>query len=239
MKNKHTYLKSYAICICLLFFSSCKTPTASKNKFNIVGKMKDVMWKGKLSASISLDTISNKDGLYGLGPQEFLKGELLINNGITYLSEVTSDSTLIVTQTTKGAAPFFVYSNVTQWETSILPKNIKTLKELEAYITNTTKEITTPFAFKVIGTVKEATIHVQNLPEGNTVSSPKEAHIGQVNYKVDDTDCTIIGVYSENHKGIFTHHDANSHMHLITNDKLKMGHLDSVTIDKMTLYLPK
>ena len=39
------------------------------------------MWKGELSGTINLDTISNKKGLYGLGPESYLTGELLINNG--------------------------------------------------------------------------------------------------------------------------------------------------------------
>lgn len=34
----------------------------------LAGAMKNVMWKGELQGVIDLDTISNRDGLYGLGP---------------------------------------------------------------------------------------------------------------------------------------------------------------------------
>jgi acetolactate decarboxylase len=49
-----------------------------------------------------------------------------------------------------------------------------------------------------------------------------------------------IGFFSTEHKAIFTHHDTFLHMHLITTDRQKMGHLDEVFLKKGTikLYLP-
>jgi acetolactate decarboxylase len=43
----------------------------------VAGAMKNVMWKGQLFGTIDLDTIFNKQHLYGLGPVEYLTGELL------------------------------------------------------------------------------------------------------------------------------------------------------------------
>ena len=40
--------------------------TATYSDIKIVGAMKNVMWKGELGSSIDLDTISDKNGLYGL-----------------------------------------------------------------------------------------------------------------------------------------------------------------------------
>ena len=87
----------------------------TNSDINIVGAMKNVMWKGELSGSINLDTISNKKGLYGLGPKSYLTGELLINDGQSYVSRVTSDSTMAVQKTFSVSAPFFVYTNATKW----------------------------------------------------------------------------------------------------------------------------
>jgi hypothetical protein len=70
--------------------------TATYSDIKIVGAMKNVMWKGELGSSIDLDTISDKNGLYGLGPVSYLTGELLVNNGKSYVSKVTSDSTMTV-----------------------------------------------------------------------------------------------------------------------------------------------
>ena len=221
---------------------------------NIVGAMKNVMWKGELGGSIRLDTISNKKGLYGLGPERYLTGELLINNGQSYVSKVTSDSTMtvesdvtfetsdstvIVEKTFDVSAPFLVYANVTEWNEIELASNIKSIKDIEKLVDEKTTEFKRPFAFKLTGKISKAIIHIQNLPQGTKVSSPKEAHQGQTNYKLKDEEATIIGFFSTEHKGVFTHHDSNIHLHLITKDESKMGHLDELEIENMKLYLPK
>lgn len=214
-----------------------KTETYSDIK--IVGAMKNVMWKGELGSNIELDTISDKNGLYGLGPISFLTGELLINNGKSYVSKVTSDSTMTVEKTFDTSAPFLVYGNVTEWNEIELPSDLKTIQDLEKFVDNKTIDFKRPFAFKLIGEVSSAIIHIQNLPKGTKVSSPKEAHQGQTNYNIENEDAEIIGFFSTEHKGVFTHHDSFLHMHLITQDESKMGHLDKLEIGEMKLYLPK
>lgn len=213
--------------------------TTTYSDIKIAGAMKDVMWKGELDGRIYLDTISNKNGLYGLGPESFLTGELLINNGKSYVSKVTSDSTMIVEKRFDLLAPFFVYANVTDWNEIELPPQIKTIQDVEQFIDQKTTTYKRPFTFKLIGQVSSALIHIQNLPKGTKVSSPKEAHQGQINYKIKNEDAEIIGFFSTEHKGVFTHHDSFVHMHLITKDESKMGHLDALEIKKMKLYLPK
>lgn len=226
---------------------SCNSTQKEKNTreseiypdLKILGAMKNVMWKGELGSSIDLDTISDKNGLYGLGPVSFLTGELLINNGKSYVSKVTSDSTMSVEKTFNVSAPFFVYGKVTEWSEIDLPYDVKTIQNLEKFIDDKTTEFKRPFAFKVIGQVSGAIIHTQNLPEGIKVSSPDEAHQGQKNYIIKNEDVELIGFFSTEHKGIFTHHDSFLHMHLITKDESKMGHLDELEIGEMKLYLPK
>lgn len=205
----------------------------------VVGAMKNVMWKGALGGSINLDTITNKTGLYGLGPESYLTGELLINDGNCYVSKVTSDSTMTVEKTFNVSAPFLVYANVTTWEEIEIGSDIKTIRDLEELIDKMTSEFKRPFAFKLSGEITKAAIHIQNLPKGIKVSSPEEAHQGQTSYELKDEEVTIVGFFSTDHKGIFTHHDSNIHLHLITKDESKMGHVDEVEIADMKLYLPK
>ena len=94
--------------------------------------------------------------------------------------------------------------------------------------------------YKLSGAVERAMIHIVNLPKGSKVSSPDDAHKGQVNYLIKNEQADIVGFFSTEHKAIFTHHDTYLHMHLITKDRQKMGHLDEVLFEKgtMKLYLP-
>ena len=148
----------------LLLLFQCKN-AENDNSYadvNIASAMRNVMWKGELEGKINLDTISNKKGLYGLGPVSFLQGELLINNGKSYVSKVTSDSTMIVEKTFDVSAPFFVYATVDEWEQIELPSNIKIIKEVENFIDNKTRERKRPFPFKLIGSVKSAPLSTIN-----------------------------------------------------------------------------
>lgn len=239
-------LKLFILIILGLLLISCGEQAENNrpNKTNtyrevqVAGEMRRVMWEGRLGSSIDLDTISERKGLYGLGPETFLTGELLINDGRSYVSRVTSDSTMAVTQTYDVSAPFLVYGHVREWRSQPLPDSISTISELERYLDTITKTFKRPFVFKLAGEVSNALIHVQNLPEGTQVSSPQEAHQGQVNYTLTDEHVEIIGFFSTEHQGIFTHHDSFLHMHLITADHEKMGHLDEVAFSKMEVFLP-
>jgi len=230
------------LAIGMISCNSTKKETISTDTYSevkIVGAMKNVMWKGELGSSINLDTISDKNGLYGLGPVSYLTGELLINDGKGYVSKVTSDSTMTVEKKFNVSAPFFVYANVTEWNEIDLPSNIKSIQDLEKFIDEKTTEYKRPFVFKLKGQVSKANIHIQNLPKGTKVSSPEEAHQGQTNYELSNEESEIVGFFSTEHKGVFTHHDSFLHMHLITKDEGKMGHLDVLEIGNMKLYLPK
>lgn len=202
--------------------------------------MSDVMWKGQLQGNIYLDTIADKAHLYGLGPVEYLAGEILIIDGKSYQSTVVSETTMKVEETYDVKAPFLGYANIVRWTELTLPDSIQTIPQLEQYLDRITRSLPRPFIFKLSGTVEQATIHIVNLPKGAKVRSPDEAHNGQVNYQVNNQQSEIIGFFSTEHAAVFTHHDTYLHMHLITTDQQKMGHLDAVLLKKgtMKLYLP-
>jgi acetolactate decarboxylase len=229
------------LCGLILFIAGCASPTPPSNTpVKIVGAIRNVMWKGELHANIDLDTIANKRHLYGLGPLEYLGGELMIIDGKAYKSTVASDSTLQVEETFLAKAPFFGYANIEKWAEHILPDSVQTAPQLEAYLYAVSKSTTTPFLFRLKGTIETALIHVVNLPKHARVNSPAEAHKGQKNYRLKTLSVDILGFFSTKHKAIFTHHNTYLHMHLITHDKSKMGHVDDVVFKQggMKYYLP-
>ena len=206
----------------------------------VIGEMRKVMWEGKLEGVIALDTIPAKEHVYGLGPVEFLTGEILIIDGKSYVSTVASDSTMKVEEVESVKAPFFAYDHIEAWEDYAIPDSIRTIKLLESYLDGVTRELSRPFMFKISGMAKSALIHIVNLPAGSKVSSPTQAHQGQIDYELSNEQIDIVGFFSTGHKAIFTHHDSNVHLHLITEDRQKMGHLDEILFEEgsLTLYLP-
>jgi acetolactate decarboxylase len=81
---------------------------------------------------------------------------------------------------------------------------------------------------RIDGVFQDLTIHSVDLPEGNSVSSPEEAHKGLIKYHYQSLSGSIVGFFSRKHKAIFTHHDSYFHAHFISDDRSVMGHVDSV-----------
>lgn len=206
----------------------------------VVGEMRDVMWKGKLKGVIKTDTLSGKAGLYGLGPVEYLKGEILILEGVTYVSGVIDNTAMRVRTNSPVSAPFFAYANIPEWSEVNLPSPVKDLSGLEQFLDEQYSSVDIPFFFKLEGVIDSAEIHIVNLPEGHKVTNPGEAHQGQVNYPVASGHSTLLGFFSRKHKAIFTHHDTFIHIHLITADKASMGHLEKIGFraNNMKLFIP-
>ena len=208
----------------------------------VTGVMRKVMLNGDLTSTIDLDTIANKQHLFGIGPMENLRGEILVNDGTAYGSTIGPDSSIQMVKTFNLKAPFFVYANINEWKEYPLPDSVLTVPQLDLFLDRFTTNKSRPFAFKIEGPIRSAKIHVVNLPLGFNINSPGDAQIGQVDYRVSDGEqVEMIGFFSTDHRGIFTHHDTNVHIHLITNNEKIMGHLDELQMGKgqVKLYLPE
>ncbi|MFM1877731.1 MAG: hypothetical protein RLZZ241_597 [Bacteroidota bacterium] len=222
-----------------LLFNLLAFSLASAQNVFVAGRMSDVMWQGKLDGVIQTDSISQK-GMYGLGPLEGLRGEILVLDGITYVSGINKDE--LFTQRVSGAkAPFFVYGVQKDFESISLPDSIRTLRDLEQFLDTKFSGEDAPFIFLLEGTWSSIQIHSVNLPKGKSVSSPTEAHEGLQNFNFSEITGTVVGFFSRNHKAVFTHHDTYMHCHFISEDRKIMGHLDGMLNESgmVQLKIPK
>ena len=231
------------IATALLTLASC-TPNHrsgfSDGEIKTVGAMRDVMHKGELFGKISLDTIANKKHLYGIGPLAYLKGEVLIADGKSYVATVGADGVCTVKETFHVESPFFVYANVHTWNELALPDSVRTMQHLESYLDEAAHHESQPFAFTMKAVVESATFHIVNLPEGAEVHSPEDAHRNQKDFTVTNASVELVGFFSRKHQGVFTHHDSFVHIHVITADKTMMGHLEEMLLRKGSgkLFVP-
>lgn len=213
--------------------------SVAQNTVTIVGEMKNVMWKGQLNAVVDTDTLP-KGNLYAMGPVAFLRGEVLLWNDTLIVSQVGKKGEMVTTVTENIGLPFTAYANIGEWVEIAIPKSVKDITGLELFLDSLSQPTDAPYFFKIEGQAKVANIHVVNLPEGTKVTSPAEAHQGLQDYRLKNCAFKALGFYSRNHHAIFTHHDTNMHIHLITTDGKNMGHLDGIHFDgNIKLYVGK
>lgn len=215
-------------------------PPAVEVRF--VGEMRSVMRDGDLSGTIDLQRLSKRKHLYALGPVEGLKGEITIWDGKPSIAQVR-DGAIGVSESFEFKACFLVYAQVASWQEVPIPYEIKDEKQLAEFVPEAAKKlgigVKRPFPFAVKATPKKVTFHVVNKTDDGPHSREKHDAI-KVRFAVEDAAVRLVGFYSESHHGVFTHHDSNVHIHVISEDGKQSGHVDAIRLLKGgTLLLPK
>ncbi len=201
------------------------------------GSMRSTMWEGQLGGRIAMDSIA-RPGMYGIGPLEYLQGEITLVDGHCFVSRVTGDSAIVVEERSDVQAPFFVRAEAASWTPVPLAAGVVDLRTLDAFLTEWAKDRKQPFLFRLRGLVgQEVGFHVMNVPPGTSIRSPDEAHAHQVKVMDRGNEGTLIGFFSTKHHGIFVHHDANIHLHYLSWDHTRMGHVDHLRIDPRLVVL--
>ena len=232
-------IKNIIYIFSVLLFASC-TKSTNTSSIKVVGEMRDVMWKGDLKGKIATDSLNNKE-TYGLGPIEFLKGEIVVFEGQSYVSKVVDSISHKVSKVPSVSAPFFVYSSNSDLKIVKFNRKNYTLKELEEYVNLVYKDYDQPLLIRIDGIFENIKVHSVNLPEGKKVSSPDEAHQGLTQYDFKNISGSLIGFFSRHHKAVFTHHDSFFHAHFISEDREVLGHIDETDFNssKVTLKVSK
>jgi acetolactate decarboxylase len=200
------------------------------------GAMRNTMFNGQLAGLIQLDTIT-KPGTYGIGPVEYLRGELLLWDGHAYRSTAQGDGAMIVEERPDSKAPFFVHQQVNAWQEIPLPDSITDLPSLDAFLTARYASMGEPFTFKLRGTVSEVHAHIVDVSPGTVINGPDDAHRENKHFTLRDRTMDLLGFFSTRHKAVFTHHDTHIHVHGITIDRDWMGHVEAMRFMPGTVVL--
>jgi len=77
-----------------ILISATLFSAASGTQVTPVGAMREVMWGSRMEAVLDLDTLADRRHLYGLGPLDSLRGELLVVDGKVFRSTVRYSPTM-------------------------------------------------------------------------------------------------------------------------------------------------
>ncbi len=206
-------------------------PVLGYGQVQVAGEMREIMQLAKLSATIDIDSL-DRSGVYGLGVVEGLKGEIIILDGEPYVTSVVKE-VWSTEHSYKIKAAMLVYEKIESWETVLEKSAIQNLQDLEEHLQKLMgekgKSRDKPFAFIIKSNFANVEYHVIDWKKGaiHTAASHKQfAKSG----KLIDSEITILGFYSSNHQGIFTHHSSKIHLHVITDNHDLVGHVDELKL---------
>ena len=206
----------------------------------------EVSWEGTLkavhhgdvSAKVSLQEFSSKKHLYAVGPVAELDGEITVIDSNFHIArvrhgEVKTDSDLTT------SASFLVWSEVESWRSPIiLGESADDQDHLEKLIDGLATEkgidTTKPFPFMVDGTAKSVEYHILAAKASNSAASDHRSNAKTIT--LQDVPIKIIGFFSKNHGGIFTHMGSMTHLHILDNNG-HSGHVDAIALDSKAMVL--
>ena len=191
------------------------------------GAMRNTMFKGQLAGLVQLDGLASP-GTYGIGPLEYLRGELLLWDGHAYVATAVGDSAMTVEELPESRAPFFVHQHVGRWTEVELPDQVHDHATLDAYLTERFADLDVPFAFKLAGRFDDVATHLVDVPPGTSIAGPEDAHRWNKHFHHEKVGMDMLGFFSTKHQAVFTHHDSHIHVHAISEDRDAMGHVEEM-----------
>ena len=205
-----------------------------------VGAMHTTVMGGERDAKIELATLADKPQLNAVGPMTGLSGEITIINGRPSLATVGADGTVKTTTSFETGAPFLVWAEVANWQEETLPASVRSVADLEAYLTKRggEKGLTEAFPFTLTGRAENVGFHVLNADPEASYPAGMDAHKQiQVHFDSGPAEVRLVGFYSTTHQGVFIHRGSFTHIHFQTADNALSGHVESVDFGSGTLVL--
>lgn len=185
---------------------------------------------------------------YAVGAIKGGKGEITVIDSKVWLAYGRASLDKAVHAIPEGEqASLVVTAQVRDWQEITVPKKMSEselsdfiLKQAERCGLNTKKL----FPFLIEGPFQDVRWHVINglNPEftGHFRGHGGEPPFIQLKEHIEQTSGVIIGFYSANVKGVFTHPGESWHLHILIRDKERAGHVDEIVIGKgAVLKLPE
>ena len=209
------------------------------------GALREIMHMGRTQRQVDLAPLIGQSGLYGLGALEGLGGEVTLWDGQLWLATPDENGGAVAAQHDSSAAgaTLLVTSVVSGWQERAVTEPVP-FADLDAFIEREARaagvNVEEAFPFRIEGAPTRLDWHVI---DGSKIPPDAHGHEAHIRTAVRGTlagkAVRILGFYSPKHHAIFTHHDTNTHAHVISEEPAIVGHVDHVDINAgARLFLP-
>lgn len=226
-----------ASCAAALLAAACR-PTPVDVVVTHAGVLHEVMTQGATGAAAR---VAPGDDVYGLGALAGLAGEVTVVDGVVWTSRPGPDGAPVTTSGDTVDACLYVDARVPRWTRVPVAQEIRgaALDEgVRRLAADAGVDTTRPFPFLIEGRVRALAWHVIDGARVEPGAAGHDAHLAASQRGVlDDVDATIVGFHSTAHRGVFTHHDRDTHMHVVAPGL--SAHVDDVLVPRgAVLALP-
>ncbi|SHF24147.1 acetolactate decarboxylase [Arenibacter palladensis] len=234
-------MRKIVLFLLLISFSFLSSKAQNTPKIHTVGAMKDMGTTYPLE--VWLDTLPDKSNMFAMGPYDKMKGEITVFDGKPFFATAFVKDMGVVSQSWDIRSPFFVYSNVKDWEEFTLNGPFNSTQEIQekvaALAISKGYDQKEPFAFRIAGKFNQITAHIVT-PRSPEIEGYRP-DVKSQKFFLENNNGELLGFYSEQHQGIFTGSNSFVHIHFLKDDQTFMGHLDEITSGTQSykLYLPK
>ncbi len=212
-------------------------------KVEAVSNMKKVIMGQDLGMYLDWDTVATTH-LFGIGPLGRIAGEVTIVDGERWTASVKKNGRIQMQRNKKARGPFGVFAHVPAWDTIQLDANIQSEEDLqkllESVAPNKGISLQTAFPYRVLATFDSIHFHIISKPSDEAAHSHELHKKAKKHFYSTQIQGELLGFYSQQHEGIFTHRGSYTHTHFLAQDRKAMGHLDGISVEgNILILLPK
>ncbi len=221
----------------------------SAPELSMFGALRAVMHNADYGSKVALQELLSSGGGHGPGALKGLAGEITFDEGTAWVSTPDGAGGIHTTRITTGGTTdlgvaLLAFHRVEGWTTRPLA-DAASLEELGDRIRDAAHAaglgLEQPIPFRIEGRLEGLSYHVIDgvqLPPG---PSSHEAHqAAAIRVEHGEIEGTLVGVWSTEHAGVFTHMGETTHVHVTIEEPLGSGHVDAVRLSAgVELSLPR
>jgi len=225
-----------AVLVVVLLVCGAAIAGAEEEPVEVHGALRAMFHQGEIGEKVKLDALLPDADLYAVGALADLAGEITVIGGKAYLSypEGEQQARTELSSESDAGATLLVATRVAAWSKHSIEAAIPFEKigaEIERLARAAGLSLDARIPFLLEGEFEQLRWHVV---DGRRLAGGGDSHedhlAAAVNLSRERAPATLIGFYSQNDGGVFTHMGATTHIHCVVNDPLSAGHVDHVVV---------
>jgi hypothetical protein len=203
------------------------------SEVQVWGALRSIMHEGKTEGNVALQSVIPGPHAYAVGALSGLRGEVTIwdDDVIVSFGEPGGAVRTPPEAPPGETATLLVRAAVPNWTSHAVDHAIEANRvdeELETVAKNAGLDIGSRIPMIIEAKAKSLEWHVlAGLPDGGQSAHDGPRSVGTLS----GTTVTLVGFFSRNDEGVFTHMGEHSHVHMVTSGERMTGHVDAMVLE--------